>query len=364
MQTSDIEEMDFAPTMDEILKEVIKRKSSDLHLCVGVPPAFRIDGSLVFSAYNKLKPIDMQRMFMSITTKEQQLIFKEKYEIDFSYTLVGQGRFRINVFMQRGTIAMALRFIPNNIPMLEQIGCPIVLKTLALKSRGLVLVVGSTGSGKSTTLAAMIHLINQTQSSHIITLEDPIEYLHEHNRSIINQREINVDSISFGNALRAALREDPDVILVGEMRDAETVSTAITAAETGHLVFASLHTGDVVQTVDRMIDTFPPHQQQQVRLQLSMTLQGIVAQQLVRRKDNTGRIAALEILVVTPAVRNLIREGKTPQIISNMQTGTKFGMQTMDMALKTLVRQNLISYEEALPYILDINSFTNTNVVR
>lgn len=358
MQTSDTEEVEFIPTIDALLKEVIQKKSSDLHITVGVPPVFRIDGALFFSLYNKLKPIDTQRMFVSIATEEQQAYFKEKHEIDFSYSLASHGRFRVNAFKQRGTVAMVLRFIPNKIPMLDQIGCPAILKTLALKPRGLVLIVGPTGSGKSTTLAAMIHLINQTRSSHIITLEDPIEYLHEHNKSIINQREINVDSSSFNNALRAALREDPNVILVGEMRDAETVATAITAAETGHLVFASLHTGDVVQTVDRIIDTFPSRQQQQVRLQLSMTLQGIVAQQLLRRKDSTGRIAALEILVVTPAVRNLIREGKTPQIISSMQTGTKFGMQTMDMALKTLISQNLISYEEALTYVLDVDSFT------
>lgn len=360
MQTSDIAEMASLPTMDELLREVIQKKSSDLHITVGVPPVFRIDGALFFSSYNKLKPMDTQRMFVSIATEGQQAYFEEKHEIDFSYSLVSQGRFRVNAFRQRGTVAIVLRFISNVIPTLDQIGSPAILKTLALKPRGLVLVVGPTGSGKSTTLAAMIHLINQTQSSHIITLEDPIEYLHEHYKSIVNQREINVDSSSFGNALRAALREDPNVILVGEMRDAETVATAITAAETGHLVFASLHTGDVVQTVDRIIDTFPSQQQQQVRLQLSMTLQGIVAQQLVRRKDNTGRIAVLEILVVTPAIRNLIREGKTPQIISNMQTGAKFGMQTMDMALKMLVNQSLISQEEALTYVVDVDSFTKT----
>ena len=278
-------------------------------------------------------------------------------EIDFSYSLSGYGRFRVNAFRQRGTIAIVLRLVADKVPTLEDLKHPEIMKTLSLKPRGLVLVTGPTGSGKSTTLAAMINLINQTEAAHIITMEDPIEYLHRHNKSIVNQREVNTDSISFANALRAALREDPDVILVGEMRDAETVSTAITAAETGHLVFATLHTSDAAQTIDRIIDTFPPHQQQQVKSQLSMILQGIISQQLLPLKDGSGRIAALEILVATPAIRNLIREGKTHQILSSVQTGAKYGMQTMDMALRDLVQKNLVEFEEALSLASDPDTF-------
>lgn len=350
--------------IDELLKEAAKKKASDLHLTVGIQPAFRINGKLVFSEHNRLSPNDTREMFDSITNDNQKAHFLEYGEVDFSYSLSGYGRFRVNAFRQRGTIAIVLRLVADRIPTLEDLGHPDILKTLALKPRGLVLVTGPTGSGKSTTLAAMINLINQTQYSHIITMEDPVEYLHRHNKSIVNQREVNTDSLSFGNALRAALREDPDVILVGEMRDAETVSTAITAAETGHLVFATLHTCDAAQTVDRIIDTFPPHQQQQVKVQLSMTLQGIIAQQLLPRKDGDGRIAALEIMIATPAIRNLIREGKTHHIISSIQTGAKMGMQTMDMALKNLVQQNLIKMEDALacandPDILLRNSPVN-----
>jgi twitching motility protein PilT len=296
-------------------------------------------------------------MFKSITTAEQQQRFNELGEIDFSYSLSGYGRFRVNAFRQRGTIAIVLRLVADKVPTLEDLKHPEIMKTLSLKPRGLVLVTGPTGSGKSTTLAAMINLINQTEAAHIITMEDPIEYLHRHNKSIVNQREVNTDSISFANALRAALREDPDVILVGEMRDAETVSTAITAAETGHLVFATLHTSDAAQTIDRIIDTFPPHQQQQVKSQLSMILQGIISQQLLPLKDGSGRIAALEILVATPAIRNLIREGKTHQILSSVQTGAKYGMQTMDMALRDLVQKNLVEFEEALSLASDPDTF-------
>ena len=283
--------------------------------------------------------------------------FNELGETDFSYSLSGYGRFRVNAFRQRGTIAIVLRLVADKVPTLEDLKHPEIMKTLSLKPRGLVLVTGPTGSGKSTTLAAMINLINQTEAAHIITMEDPIEYLHRHNKSIVNQREVNTDSISFANALRAALREDPDVILVGEMRDAETVSTAITAAETGHLVFATLHTSDAAQTIDRIIDTFPPHQQQQVKSQLSMILQGIISQQLLPLKDGSGRIAALEILVATPAIRNLIREGKTHQILSSVQTGAKYGMQTMDMALRDLVQKNLVEFEEALSLASDPDTF-------
>ena len=343
--------------IDKLLQEAHLKKASDMHITVGVEPIFRINGALIKADYFKLKPADTEEMFKSITTAEQQQRFNELGEIDFSYSLSGYGRFRVNAFRQRGTIAIVLRLVADKVPTLEDLKHPEIMKTLSLKPRGLVLVTGPTGSGKSTTLAAMINLINQTEAAHIITMEDPIEYLHRHNKSIVNQREVNTDSISFANALRAALREDPDVILVGEMRDAETVSTAITAAETGHLVFATLHTSDAAQTIDRIIDTFPPHQQQQVKSQLSMILQGIISQQLLPLKDGSGRIAALEILVATPAIRNLIREGKTHQILSSVQTGAKYGMQTMDMALRDLVQKNLVEFEEALSLASDPDTF-------
>lgn len=343
--------------IDKLLQEAHLKKASDMHITVGVEPIFRINGALIKADHFKLKPADTEEMFKSITTAEQQQRFNELGEIDFSYSLSGYGRFRVNAFRQRGTIAIVLRLVADKVPTLEDLKHPEIMKTLSLKPRGLVLVTGPTGSGKSTTLAAMINLINQTEAAHIITMEDPIEYLHRHNKSIVNQREVNTDSISFANALRAALREDPDVILVGEMRDAETVSTAITAAETGHLVFATLHTSDAAQTIDRIIDTFPPHQQQQVKSQLSMILQGIISQQLLPLKDGSGRIAALEILVATPAIRNLIREGKTHQILSSVQTGAKYGMQTMDMALRDLVQKNLVEFEEALSLASDPDTF-------
>lgn len=343
--------------IDKLLQEAHLKKASDMHITVGVEPIFRINGALIKADHFKLKPADTEEMFKSITTAEQQQRLNELGEIDFSYSLSGYGRFRVNAFRQRGTIAIVLRLVADKVPTLEDLKHPEIMKTLSLKPRGLVLVTGPTGSGKSTTLAAMINLINQTEAAHIITMEDPIEYLHRHNKSIVNQREVNTDSISFANALRAALREDPDVILVGEMRDAETVSTAITAAETGHLVFATLHTSDAAQTIDRIIDTFPPHQQQQVKSQLSMILQGIISQQLLPLKDGSGRIAALEILVATPAIRNLIREGKTHQILSSVQTGAKYGMQTMDMALRDLVQKNLVEFEEALSLASDPDTF-------
>lgn len=343
--------------MVELLEEAVRRKASDLHITVGVPPILRIDGGLIPSGHPKLLPQDTERLLAEITTAEQRESFYRTGELDMSYALPGISRFRMNAFRQRGATAMVLRVVAENVPTFEQLGLPGVLKTLAGKSRGLVLVTGPTGSGKTTTLAAMIHLINMQQSCHIITLEDPIEYLHRHNRSIVNQREVNSDTRSFANGLRAALREDPDVILVGEMRDMETIGIALTAAETGHLVFATLHTSDAAQTVDRIIDVFPPHQQQQIRTQLSLTLQGIVAQQLLPRADGRGRVAAMEILIATPAIRNLIREGKSHQILSAIQTGAKAGMQAMDMALRELSRKGIVSYEEALSRASDPETF-------
>ena len=343
--------------MVELLQEGVRRKASDLHITVGVSPIFRIDGDLVASGHPKLLPADTERLLAEIATAEQREKFGQMGELDMSYALPGVSRFRVNAFRQRGATALVLRVVAENVPTFEQLRLPDVLKTLAGKTRGLVLVTGPTGSGKSTTLAAMINLINEKRSCHIITLEDPIEYLHRHNRSIVNQREVNSDTRSFANGLRAALREDPDVILVGEMRDMETISIAITAAETGHLVFATLHTSDAAQTVDRIIDVFPPFQQQQVRIQLSMTLQGIVAQQLLPRIDGRGRVAAMEILVANPAIRNLIREGKSHQILSVIQTGAKAGMQSMDMSLRELSRKGMVTFEEALMRASDPDTF-------
>ena len=343
--------------IDELLKEAILKKASDLHITVGLQPAFRINGRLCFSAYDKLNSADTKMLFESIATLKQQCEFEKMGEIDFSYFLTDYGRFRVNVFKQCGMVAIVIRIIPNDIPILEDSKYPSVLKTLALKKNGLVLVTGPSGSGKSTTVAAMINLINQSQALHIITMEDPIEYLHKHQKSIIHQREIYTDSKSFSNSLRGALREDPDVIFVGEMRDLETMSIAITAAETGHLVFATLHTPDAIQAVDRIIDAFPHYQQQQIRIQLSMALRGVISQQLLPKKDNSDRIALFEIMIITPAIRNIIREGKTPQIMSHMQTGVALGMQSFDMALQTLLRQNLITKDVALDYASDQKVF-------
>ena len=344
--------------MENLLHQAVKSGASDLHITVGVPPILRINGNLVRTEHKVLTVKDTEELFLSITKPEQQLYFKDHGEIDFSFAIFGLSRFRVNAFRQRGSTAIVIRVVNETVPTLEELGHPPVLKNLASQARGLVLVTGPTGSGKSTTLAAMINLINKERSCHILTLEDPIEYLHKHNQSIVNQREMHSDTKSFTIALRAALREDPDVILVGEMRDPETIATAITAAETGHLVFATLHTGSAAQTIDRIIDAFPAHQQQQIRIQLSVTLQGIVAQQLLPRIDQPGRIAALEILIATPAVRNMIREGKTHQLTSVIQTGVKFGMQAMDMALRDLYRRGIVSYGEASMRAIDEETFS------
>lgn len=335
--------------MKELLCRAVEAKASDLHITVGIPPMVRVNGALrALPDCERILPERSQQLLAEIVRPEQLAAFSERGEIDFSFAIPGQSRFRVNAFHQRGSVAIVVRVVAEKVPTLEELGHPEVLKMLARKPRGLVLVTGPTGSGKSTTLAAMIHLINQERSCHIITLEDPIEYLHRHQCSIVNQREVNIDTRSFGQALRAALREDPDVILVGEMRDPETIATAITAAETGHLVFATLHTSDAAQTIDRIIDSFPPHQQTQVRMQLSMTLQGILSQQLLPRSDGSGRIAALEILIATPAIRNMVREGKSHQIASAIQTGGKLQMQSMDMALRDLYRSGQVSYDEIL----------------
>lgn len=342
--------------MQELLLEAVERRASDLHLTVGVPPILRIDGHLLRTERPILSVNDTADMLASMAGERQLTVFREQGEVDFSFAIPGVSRFRVNAFRQRGSVAIVIRVVNERIPTLEDLGHPPILKTLARQPRGLVLVTGPTGSGKSTTLAAMVQLINQERRGHIITLEDPIEYLHKHNLCIVNQREMHADTHSFAAALRAALREDPDVILVGEMRDPETIATAITAAETGHLVFATLHTGSAPQTIDRIIDAFPPHHQQQIRIQLSITLQGIITQQLLSRIDQPGRIAALEILVANPAIRNLIREGKTHQIASVIQTNAKLGMQSMDQSLKNLYQRGIVSYEEVLNKAMDTES--------
>lgn len=338
---------------DQLLKKVIDIGASDLHITVGIPPTARVNGTLVQLTEEKLTTDQTEEYVRFVLTEEQYEKYQEFGELDFSYALQGIGRFRVNAFKQRGSDAMALRTVAAQVPTLDKLEMPNVLKELTNKTRGLILVTGPTGSGKSTTLAAMINEINQNRSCHIITLEDPIEYLHKHKKSIVNQREVGHDTKSYANALRAALREDPDVILVGEMRDLETISIAITAAETGHLVLSTLHTIGASKTVDRIVDVFPPYQQQQIKVQLSAVLEGVISQQLIKRADGNGRVCAMEIMTATPAIRNLIREGKTHQIDSAVQTGAKFGMKTMDMSLVELYKKGLISYEDALNYSVD-----------
>jgi len=334
--------------IDELLRLVVEKKGSDLHLAAGVPPVLRIDGQLLATNYAPLTDFEVQRMIYAILTDEQIRTFETEYELDCSYQLRGISRFRVNVYRDRGAVAGAFRVIPSQIPTVRGLGLPLVLEDLSRRPRGLILVTGPTGCGKSTTLAAMIGQINNERSVHIITIEDPIEYLHTHRRSLINQRELGSDTRNFAQALRHALREDPDVILVGEMRDLETMSLAITAAETGHLVFSTVHTNNAAQTVDRVVDVFPPGQQEQIRIQLSNNLEAVLSQQLLPRAGTPGRIAAMEIMIASPAVRNLIREAKAHQITSVIQTSAHLGMQTMDQCLRDLYQRGLITYEEAM----------------
>lgn len=339
-------------SLNELLEMTVSSGASDLHLTVGVAPVIRVNGNLTSIQANRLTPSDTEKYVKEIL-EDRYNEYQSVGEVDTSYSVAGLGRFRVNIFRQRGSDALAIRVVTLKIPTLSELNFPNVLKDLTTKQRGLVLVTGPTGSGKSTTLAAMINEINSTRAAHIITLEDPIEYLHKHNKSIINQREIGKDSKSYERALKSILREDPDVILVGEMRDLETISIAITAAETGHLVLSTLHTIGAAKTIDRIVDVFPPYQQQQIKIQLAAVLQGIVSQQLLPRADGNGRVAALELMVSTPAIQNLIREGKTHQIESSVQTGGKYGMKTMDMAITELYKKKLISSESALSYSVD-----------
>jgi len=334
--------------INELLKTACDLKASDLHLTINSPPLVRKNGVLVALEYPKLTPADTAKFADAILDEKQKRQFREEGEIDLSYSIPQVSRFRINIFKQRGAVGLAIRIVPIEIKSIKELGLPKIVSDLARKNKGLVLITGPAGSGKSTTLAAMIDQINSETSKHIITIEDPIEHLHHHKNSIVNQREVGSDTKSFSSSLRAALRQDPDVILVGEMRDLETIAIAVTAAETGHLVLATLHTPDTIQAIDRIIDVFPPGQQQQIRVQLAATIQGIIAQQLIPRADGTGRILAVEILIATPAIRNLIREGKNYQIISSLQTGCKYGMQTIDSCLLSFYQKGLISYEEVV----------------
>lgn len=338
----------------ELLKLAHHNKASDVHVTVGIPPVFRINGKLVqVQNIDKMLPKDTEKIAIELLSDKQFDRLKDQGEIDFSYAIHGIGRFRVNVYSQRGSYSIAIRPIPLEIPKHETLGLPDVLKSLSEKKRGLILVTGPTGSGKSTTLATMIDHINTNRKCHVLTLEDPIEYLHRHKNSIINQREIGYDTSSYSTALRAALRQDPDVILIGEMRDLETISIAVTAAETGHLVLATLHTIGAVSTVDRIVDVFPAEQQQQIRVQLGSVLQGVVSQQLVRRSDGSGRIGAFEIMLCNQAVRNLIREGKSHQLLSSIQTGRKIGMMSMDASLVDLYKSQKITIEEAIAHAVD-----------
>ncbi|WP_331272868.1 type IV pilus twitching motility protein PilT [Motilibacter deserti] len=341
-----------------LLVRTLDSGASDLHLTAGARPALRVHGELrQLEGEPLLRPGTLQRAVYGMLTQRQRERLEETLELDLAYSLPGRARFRVNVFRQRDSLGAVFRVIPFEIRPLEQLDVPPAVAGFAALERGFVLVTGPTGSGKSTTLAALLDLANRTRNDHIVTVEDPIEFLHSHQRSLVNQREVGEDTLSFQDALKHVLRQDPDIILVGELRDLETISVALTAAETGHLVLATLHTQDAAQTIDRLIDVFPPHQQQQVRTQLAAALQGVVCQTLVKRADGTGRVVAAEVLVVTPAVRNMIRDGKTHQIYSAMQAGAAHGMQSMDQSLAQLVRQGRVTYDTALEKCHNVEDF-------
>jgi twitching motility protein PilT len=349
--------------IDQFLRHMVQQKGSDLHLTVGSPPVIRQHGHLTRIKYRDLTTADMDKLVFEIMSAPQKTEFESTHDVDFAYEITGIARFRVNVFRQRKGIGAVMRTIPSNVLTADQLNLPEGVRRLCQLKKGLVLVTGPTGSGKSTTLAAMIDLINETKPDHILTIEDPIEFVHVNKQGLVNQREVGNHTRSFASALRAALREDPDVILVGEMRDLETISLGLTAAETGHLVFGTLHTASAAKTVDRIINVFPAAEQEQVRVMLAETLRGVVAQQLLRKVDGSGRVAALEIMVGTPALSNMIRDGKTHQITSVIQTGRKDGMQLMDQAILDLLMRKVVTPEEAysrahnksefLPYLTD-----------
>jgi twitching motility protein PilT len=340
-----------------LLKSIVENASSDLLITEGSPPMLRENGALFPADQDVLTAETAKSLVYSLLTKEQIQTFEMVKELDISYWLKGQARFRVNVHYQKGTVAAALRLIPSKIPSIEELKLPPIMKDFANIERGLVLVTGPTGAGKTTTQACLVDLINSTKRKHIITIEDPIEYVHSNKKSVIEQREVGIDTDSFNAALKRVLRQNPDVILIGEMRDLETMQTAITAAETGHLVISTLHTNDAVQAIDRMIDVFPPHQQSQVRLQLSLCLQAVLAQQLLPRLDGKGLISACEVLMITPAVKNLIRKAQAQEIYSMLDIGGKYGMISMDTSLKALYKNKLVSYEDALSHSTNPDHF-------
>lgn len=342
--------------IDDILREAIERKASDIHLTTGLSPTIRVDGELISMPYAFVTAEDARRLVYETLNDEQVQKFESTHELDFAYTIRGLARFRFNVYMQRGSVAGALRVIPSKIPSFETLGLPPMIREMAKRSSGLILVTGPTGSGKSTTIASMIDDINEERQAHILTIEDPIEYLHQHKKCMVNQREMHSDTFSFHGALRAVLREDPDIILVGELRDLETIEAALTLAETGHLVFGTLHTRNAPSTIDRIIDVFPSDQQDQIRVLLGNTLEGVISQQLLPRLGG-GRCAAIEIMVGTAAIKNMIREGKTHQMYSSIETGAQFGMQTMDSSLAAHFRNGYCSYDECLMRAVDKDSF-------
>lgn len=338
--------------MDDLFKLMKAKNASDIHLTVGVPPILRIQGKLYATQFDVLTPESAQTLIYSIMTDEQRQRFEEDLELDFAFGLKSLGRLRINIFKQKNCLAAAIRSIPNEFKSFEELGIPAVVYNILKLNKGLVLVTGATGSGKSTTLASMINYLNMNESDHIITIEDPIEFVHPHKRSIINQREVGADTHTFGDALKHTLREDPDVILIGELRDIETIQHALNIAETGHLVFATLHTSDAIQSINRIIDVFPPHQQEQARVQLSFVLEAVLSQQLIPSTSG-GRVLAAEVLLANSAVRNLIRDAKAEQIISTMQTNASMGMITMNGALGDLYIQKKITYQEAVAHSSD-----------
>jgi len=343
--------------LHSLLEVMMAKGASDLHLVAGISPVFRIDGDLKMLGQKPLTPEEVKSIIYSVISAKKIAEFEKTHELDFSFGVNGVGRFRTNVHIQKGSIAAAIRHIPEHVPSLSELNLPPVLAELALKKRGFILVTGPAGCGKSTTQAAMVDIINEHRSAHVITLEDPMEYLHSHKKSVVEQREVGSDTFSFAESLKRCLRQDPDVIMIGEMRDLETIAIAITAAETGHLVLATLHTPDAPGAVGRIIDVFPPHQQFQTRTQLANTLQAVIAQILLPKKSGGGRVPAVELLIANSAVRNLIRTGKSHQLPTAMETGTQLGMRTMDQALKDLVDRDMVSYETAVVRVRNQNVF-------